>query len=329
MPDADDELAGGAVVLHVVVSLRHLLQAVVDTVHGKAQPAGTDRVEDLLESLPRQIGGVAEVARQAHASRQVLVRGEVPHRPLVGEAAAETGRAVHAHRPQSVRQGRRADEIKGGVDAVRVQLAHGVRDLAGIEEWVVDPVLFQPSEPVGPPGGGQHRGAAPCGQRGGCQAHRRGAAPNQYGLTGLQVQANGQRAIRGLHHLGQRPQHLPGQVGVNGDDLGQRHRGVLGIAAVVAAPHVSHHRDDLLPGSQPATSGGRVHGARGLDARHPRKADTHAQTQPKLQLRTVEAERLDADAHPTVSLGRDRERRQTQVVHRAGGREPDGAHSRR
>jgi len=49
MPDQDDELAGGAVVPHVVVGLRHLLQTVVDTVHGEAQPAGRDRVEDLLE----------------------------------------------------------------------------------------------------------------------------------------------------------------------------------------------------------------------------------------------------------------------------------------
>ena len=63
MPDADDELAGGAVVLHVVVGLLHLFQAVVDTVHGEGQPAGRDRVEDLLEGLRRQVGGVAEVAR--------------------------------------------------------------------------------------------------------------------------------------------------------------------------------------------------------------------------------------------------------------------------
>jgi hypothetical protein len=38
MPDADDELAGGAVVLHVIVRLGHLLQAVVDTVHRERQP---------------------------------------------------------------------------------------------------------------------------------------------------------------------------------------------------------------------------------------------------------------------------------------------------
>jgi hypothetical protein len=55
MLDADDELAGGAVVLHVVVGLRHLLQAVVDVVHGEGQPAGRDRVEDVLEGLPGQV----------------------------------------------------------------------------------------------------------------------------------------------------------------------------------------------------------------------------------------------------------------------------------
>src|SRR5215813_10472225 len=60
MPDADDELAGGAVVLHVVVGLRHLPQAVVDAAHGEVQTAGRDRVEDLLEGLPGQVGGVAE-----------------------------------------------------------------------------------------------------------------------------------------------------------------------------------------------------------------------------------------------------------------------------
>jgi hypothetical protein len=59
MPDADDELAGGAIVLHVVVGLWHLLQAFVDAVHGEGQPAGRDRVEDLLEGLPGQVGGVA------------------------------------------------------------------------------------------------------------------------------------------------------------------------------------------------------------------------------------------------------------------------------
>src|SRR6266568_2711116 len=104
---------------------------------------------------------------------------------------------------------------------------------------------------------------------------------------------------------------------------------VVGIAAVVGAPHVPHHRDDLLPGSQPAAGRGRVDGAGGLDTRHPGKADAHAQTQPKLQLRAVDAERLDADAHPAVPLGRERERGQPQVVHGAGGGEPDGAHGGR
>ena len=68
---------------------------------------------------------------------------------------------MHAHRAQSVGQGRCAHQIKGGVDAVREQLAHGGRDLAGVEQRVVDTVLLQRSEAAGPPGGGQHWGAAP------------------------------------------------------------------------------------------------------------------------------------------------------------------------
>jgi hypothetical protein len=40
VPDADDELAGGAVVLQAVVGLPYLLQAVVDTVDGEGQLAG-------------------------------------------------------------------------------------------------------------------------------------------------------------------------------------------------------------------------------------------------------------------------------------------------
>jgi len=59
VPDADDELAGGAVVLHVVMGLRHLLQAVVDAVHGEGQPAGRDRVEDLLQGPPALIADAA------------------------------------------------------------------------------------------------------------------------------------------------------------------------------------------------------------------------------------------------------------------------------
>jgi hypothetical protein len=41
VPDADDELAAGAVVPHVVVGLRHLLKAVINAVHGEGRPAVT------------------------------------------------------------------------------------------------------------------------------------------------------------------------------------------------------------------------------------------------------------------------------------------------
>jgi hypothetical protein len=64
-------------------------------------------------------------------------------------------------------------------------LSEMANHLAGVEQEMVDAVLLQQSQAVGPPGGGQHRGAAPCGQRGGGQAHRGGAAADQHGLTGL------------------------------------------------------------------------------------------------------------------------------------------------
>ncbi len=65
MPDADDELAGGAVVLHVVVGLWHLLQAVVDAVHGEGQPAG--RVVDSTVA-PRHVASAADLGRRERSS---------------------------------------------------------------------------------------------------------------------------------------------------------------------------------------------------------------------------------------------------------------------
>jgi hypothetical protein len=52
VPGADHELAGGAVMLHVVVGLPQLLKAVVDAVYREGQLAGGDGVQDLLEGLP-------------------------------------------------------------------------------------------------------------------------------------------------------------------------------------------------------------------------------------------------------------------------------------
>jgi hypothetical protein len=96
MPDADDELAGGAVVLHVVVGLRHLLKAVVDAVHGEGQLAGRDRVEDLLEGLPgagrRRRRSSPPGARPSAGTRS----GRSPHRPLAELAGLDTAQILAA-----------------------------------------------------------------------------------------------------------------------------------------------------------------------------------------------------------------------------------------
>jgi hypothetical protein len=56
---------------------------------------------------------------------------------------------VHARRAQRVGQGRSADQFQRGIDAVRVQLAHGGRDPAGVEQGMVDTLLLQPREASG------------------------------------------------------------------------------------------------------------------------------------------------------------------------------------
>ncbi len=64
-------MAGGTFVLHVVLCLRHPFQAAVDADHGEGRPTGRDRVEDLLEGFPRQVGGIDAVRVQlSHGGRE-------------------------------------------------------------------------------------------------------------------------------------------------------------------------------------------------------------------------------------------------------------------
>ena len=102
---------------------------------------------------------------------------------------------MHAHLARRAGQGRRADEIKGGVGAAGYSPRPAGATSPMSSRGVVDAVLLQHGQAACPPGGGQHRGAAPGGQRGGGQAHRGGSAADQHGLAGLQVQADGERAF--------------------------------------------------------------------------------------------------------------------------------------
>ena len=162
---------------------------------------------------------------------------------------------------------------------------------------MVDPDGAQRVEPVGAACGRQHRRAAGLGQDGGDHAHGRGAAADQQRLPGLQVQADVQGPVRGLQHLRHGAERGPRQLGPERDHVGGRHARVLGVAAVELAAHPAHHRHHLLAGGELAARRLDDH-AGGLDPRHARERDPLGEAEARVQLRAVQAERLDLDQHP-------------------------------
>ena len=111
----------------------------VGAVDRHRQPSGGDVVEERLQDVGGQVGGVAAVGGEPDAasggSRSGRSRGTV-HWLL--SMPGEADDAVHARRAQRVGQRRRADELERDVDAVRDDLAHRVGDLAVVDERVVD-----------------------------------------------------------------------------------------------------------------------------------------------------------------------------------------------
>ena len=296
-----------------------------NAVRGEGRP-GRDRVEDPLEGLPGQVGGGAEAARQAHALRQVLVPGRSPA-PSADWTGCRRSRPCRARAP-------RARYRAGPASQARSRAASTPSGYSSRTAGATSPVSSR-GWPAPCSFSKARRPARRVADSTVAPRHVASAAARPAGEVPPRISTHwpGFRSRpvasepQAVCTISGRPPGTSQGNSVPTDDLRQRHRRVLGIAAVVGAPPVPRHGDDLLPGSQPAAGRGRVHGAGGLDTRHPGKADAHAQTQPELQLRAVQAGRLDADAHPAVPLGRERKRGQPQVVHGAGGREPDGAHS--
>jgi len=190
---------------------------------------------------------------------------------------------------------------------------------------VVDPVRREGVQPIRLAGGGQHGGAQVVGQRGGGEAERGGAAPDQQALPGPQVQPGRQRPVRGLQRLRDAAEHRPRQVGPERDHVPARHHGVFGVAAVVSATHPAHQRGHLLAGAQIAAGCG-IHRADRLDTGHDREPHPVGQAAPQVKFGAVEPERLHRDPHPARSGLRDRQVADLEVVHRPGLAEHDGAH---
>ena len=192
---------------------------------------------------------------------------------------------------------------------------------------MVDPVSAQRLEAARLACGGQDGRTHLLGQRGGGQPDGRRAAADQQALPGLQVQAGGQRAVGGLDHLRKRAHHFPRQIGADRNHLRERNTGVLGVAAVVRAAHVTHHGDDLLPDLEAAARRGVVDDAGAFDAQYPRKAHSvPGKAQPGHQFGSVEPESLHPDPDPPFARGRQRKVAQDEIVHRTRFEQDDSAH---
>jgi hypothetical protein len=177
-------------------------------------------------------------------------------------------------------------------------------------------------------GGGEHGEAAAFGEHSGGEPDRGGAAADQQGLSRPGVESDGEGAVGGLQHLGDRAEGGGVEVAVEGDDLGGGNAGVLGVAAVEGAAHPTHHGHHLLPRRELlARAGGDDSG--GLDAEHPRKGHALGEAEAGVQLGAVEPERRDADQYPARFGGGNGQLADLQSFRRSGRVEDDGAHGDR
>ncbi len=176
-------------------------------------------------------------------------------------------------------------------------------DLAAVDDRVVDADRLERAGPLGTAGGRDDREAAILGEDGRGHADRGGAAADQQRLPGLGVEADGERSVGGLEHLGDRAERRPVEVGAERDDLAGGDAGVLGVAAVERAAHPAHHRRDLPAGLELAP-GSRDHGAGGLDAEHAREGDALGEPESRVQLGAVSPNALTRiSTHPGAGSG--------------------------
>ena len=156
----------------------------------------------------------AAVGGQPHARRDVVDRVEVGDGPLVAEHPGEADDAVDGGRAEGVGQGvacRRARARRRRRPGR--SLADLRRDLAVVDEQVVDADRLQRVGAVGRRVVERTVRPRSLARTAAAMPDRRGAAADQQRLAGLGVEADGQRAVGGLQHLGHRAERRPVELG--------------------------------------------------------------------------------------------------------------------
>ena len=112
--------------------------------------------------------------------------------------------------------------------------------------------------------------------------------------------------VRGLQCFRHRAQGRPRQLTAEGDRLRDGHACELRVAAVEAATHAAHHRDDLLTDRELTTRTG-SHDSGRLDSQDARQRDLGiGEPEPGLQLGAIQTEGLRLDENPARLGARDR-----------------------
>jgi hypothetical protein len=211
---------------------------------------------------------------------------------------------VYARGIQAVAQGRGAHELERRVHPAGHQLAHTFRDRSVVEDDMICAHLAQRASLGRRASRREDNEAAALGEDRGHEADRRRAAANQQLLAALHGEPDGQRSVCRPQRLRHGAQRRPGQPAPEWDRLRDWNARELRVAAVEAATHAAHHRDDLLSDLQLTTrAGGHETGC--LDAGDPRQGDVGiGEPEPGLQLGAIQTEGLDLDQDPAgLGLG--------------------------
>src|SRR5262245_16981252 len=299
-----NELAAGLAGFHDLVSLADLLEGEYSR-RWRLVVSGLDLLDDLLQRNRRdrvRIGAYLEAPEEAelHAARQVEDRQEVLDGTKAPEEPGLADAATLACDSQRIAQHPITDEVDHAVDATGDELAHGLDDVACVDQHIACTERAQCLDAVLATRGGDHpRTKVPR------DVHRRLAegrsrAPDEDALARLELEVAVQSHPRRSVALGDRSKLGEVERRLDLHDVRRGCRDVLRVAAVSRAAEPAHDRDH---GRALGERAGRVvdYGARRLDAADRRGFRPLALSH--VRLGVVDPERLDANQH--FSLHRD------------------------
>ena len=174
--------------LHVVVRLPDLVQR-VDAGWRELQLACRDLVEIASQDRRGKVHALATIGREPHTVGDVRDGIKLFHDPLVRQHPREADSPMDASSGQGIWQGRYSDELQRGVNAIGYNLAHGWRDLASIDDSVIDTMFCERLDAIDTARRGENCRPDVLGGRGRGDAERGSPTANQQRLARLEIES--------------------------------------------------------------------------------------------------------------------------------------------